>query len=86
MNEYGFDPKFILSSVVSIYLSFKEYKDFLSFVVRDERSFKIENFETVKSLKEKEKIILDYEKYHSLIGLIEDLRNLYNQSKAEEVK
>jgi hypothetical protein len=86
MNEYGFDPKFILSSVVSIYLSFKEYKDFLSFLVRDERSFKIENFETVKSLKEKEKIQLDYEKYHSLIGLIEDLRNLYNQSKAEEVK
>jgi hypothetical protein len=85
MNEYGFDPKFILCSVVSIYLSFKDYKDFLTCVVKDERSFKIENFETVKSLKENEKIALDYEKYHHLIRLIEDLRNLYNLSKAEEV-
>jgi hypothetical protein len=85
MTEYGFDPKFVLKSLVSIYLSFKNIKKFLEYIVKDERSFKIENFERVIDLKEKEKISLGYEDFSDFKVFVEDLRNMDKEIKAKHV-
>jgi len=74
MSEYGFDPKIILISLIEVYLAFLEYEDFLKYVVMDERSYKIENFEKVLELKEDNKIKMDYnlcEKFKIFIKKIE---------------
>jgi hypothetical protein len=85
MTEYGFDPKFILNSIINIYVCFKDYKDFLVYVVQDERSFKIENFERVVSLKENEKISLDYHKFQELKAMINDLMKVDEEIKSQKV-
>ena len=86
MTEYGFDPRFILKSLISIYISFKSYKEFLEFVVKDERSFKIENFERVIALKESEKISIPYDDYMDFIGLADKLKLVETEIKSKFVK
>jgi ubiquitin conjugation factor E4 B len=74
MNEYGFNPKVILISLIEVYLAFLEYDDFLKYVVMDERSYKIENFEKVMELKEDNKIKMEfnlYEKFKIFVKKIE---------------
>lgn len=75
MNEYGFDPKLILMSLVEVYLAFLEYEDFLKYVVMDERSYKLENFLKIKDLKEDNKIKMDFtmwEKFKKFVQKIEE--------------
>jgi hypothetical protein len=86
MTEYGFDPKFILSSIINIYICFKNYREFMEYVVKDERSFKIENFERVLTLKENEKISLDYEKAQELKEIIVELGKVSQEIKSQHVK
>ncbi len=74
MKEYGFDPKFVLLSLVETYLAFIDYPDFLKYVVLDERSFKLENFEKVIGLKEDNKIKIEYFMYQKFLKLIEKLK------------
>jgi len=76
MKEYGFDPKFVLLSLVETFLAFIEYDEFLKFVVTDERSFKLENFEKVIALKEDNKIKIEYFMYQKFLKLIEKLKTL----------
>lgn len=71
MTEYGFDPKFILISIISIYVSFVDYPEFIEYVVKDQRSFKLENFEKVFDLKEKGKINIPYNKSDYFIKFYE---------------
>ena len=85
MHEYGFDPKFILVSLVNIYVYFKDYKEFLEFIVKDERSFKLENFDKVISLKEDEKISIDYEVYDKFILLVKDLKDISETIKSSMI-
>lgn len=85
MHEYGFDPKFILTSLVNIYVYFKDYKEFLEFIVKDERSFKLENFDKVISLKENEKISIDYEVFDKFLILINDLKQTSIELKESEI-
>ena len=85
MNEYGFDPKFILNSIIKIYIAFQEYKEFLIFIVSDERSFKIENFEYVIKMKDKEKISLDYENYNQFISFVCNLKEIDKEIKLKQV-
>jgi hypothetical protein len=86
MTEYGFDPRFILKSLVSIYISFKSYKEFLEFVVKDERAYKIENFERVIALKESEKISIPYDEYSEFIKFVDKLKDVENEIKSKMVK
>jgi len=74
MKDYGFDPKFVLLSLVETYLAFIDYDDFLKYVVTDERSFKVENFEKVIALKEDNKIKIEYFMYQKFLKLIEKLK------------
>lgn len=85
MHEYKFDPKFILGCLIEIYLSFKGYKEFLEFVVKDERSYRLENFEKVISLKENDKISLDYNSYQDFKMLVQELSTLSAEIKSKEV-
>jgi ubiquitin conjugation factor E4 B len=85
MHEYGFDPKFILVSLVNIYVYFKDYKEFLEFIVKDERSFKLENFDKVISLKENEKISIDYEVYDKFLDFIKNLKIISEDVKASTI-
>jgi ubiquitin conjugation factor E4 B len=75
MKDYGFDPKFILISLVSTYLAFLDYPEFVELIVKDERSYKIENFEKVKSICSRGKINLPYEeseKFDRLVNIIKE--------------
>jgi len=74
MSEYGFDPKVILISLVEVYLAFLEYEDFMKYVVMDERSYKIENFEKVMDLKEDNKIKMDYTLYEKFKKFVEKIK------------
>ncbi len=85
MSEYEFDPKKILSSIISIYICFKEYKEFLEFVVKDERSYNIENFERVVVLKENGKITLDYDKFDDYKSFLQMLKDLEIEIKAKHI-
>jgi hypothetical protein len=85
MQEYQFDPKFILKSLIEIYLSFKDYKEFLEFIVKDERSYKIENFEKVIRLKENDKIRIDYNMYQDLIKMVDKLKDVSKETKSSQV-
>ncbi len=85
MHEYGFDPKFILVSLVNIYVYFKDYKEFLEFIVKDERSFKLENFDKVITLKSDEKISIEYEVYDKFILLINDLKDISHTIKSNMI-
>jgi len=52
MNELEFDPKFLLHTVVQIYLNFSDKEEFIKGVSHDERSFKIELFyKTAQNMK-----------------------------------
>ena len=85
MSEYGFDPKNILNSIITIYLSFKDYKEFLEFLVLDERSFKIENFERVIVLKEDGKFPLEYNCFLDFKSLVENLRLIDSDIKSKQI-
>lgn len=85
MSDYGFDPKFILTALITIYVSFIDYKEFLEYIVKDERSFNINNFEKAGNLKEQGKIKLDYETYDRFTQMIEMLRNISAEIKSKQV-
>lgn len=74
LSQYQFDPKFILVSILSTYASFVDYKKFIEYVVKDQRSYKIENFIRARSIVEESgKFNMskdDFEKFVSLIDKI----------------
>ena len=70
---------------MSIYVCFRDYKEFLEYIVKDERSFKIENFERVISLKEDEKITLEYDKYNNFKSMIGELKSVHKEIKLLQV-
>jgi ubiquitin conjugation factor E4 B len=85
MKLYSFNPKFILESIVSIYSSFQDYPEFLKFIIFDERSYKIINFEKVISIKDKNKIKPNSEAYQKFIVLVDKLKILEHEIKQDQV-
>ncbi len=85
MKEYGFDPKFILISLVSTYISFLEFPEFLELVAKDERSYKLANFEKVKAIYSRGKINLDYETYEKFEKLIFRLKDIEEELKKSAI-
>jgi ubiquitin conjugation factor E4 B len=76
MKDYGFDPKHILTSLISIYVNFLNYKEFLEYIVKDERSFKIENFEKVSDIYSRGKIKFVDNTFESFEILIRQLKEI----------
>lgn len=85
MKDYGFDPKILLKNLVSIYISFRNYKKFLTFIVKDPRSFKLNHFEKVIRLFNKKKIEVKAEDIAFFCKMIEDLKVIEKDLKKEEV-
>lgn len=81
MKEYGFDPKFILNSIISIYASFVSYPEFIEYVVRDQRAFKLENYEKVFDLKERNKIQVPYNEDSNFTKFYELAKIAYQEYK-----
>ena len=52
LNDYEFNPKFILGALLSIYGAFFDSIEFIECVIKDERSYKYSIFETAKNLVE----------------------------------
>jgi ubiquitin conjugation factor E4 B len=46
-EKYHFDPKYLLSKIVSSYIHFSSFDQFVEAVAKDERSFRIEVFDRV---------------------------------------
>ena len=80
-NDYEFHPSFILTSLIKIYVYFKNEEKFLEYVVSDERSYKYNNFLKAIEIKNNfEKIKIDYD-------IFEDFKDLvYNVLKKYEDK
>jgi len=85
MTEYGFNPKFILGSLLSIYAAFVDYREFLEYIVMDERSFKISNFEKVIEIKERGNTHFDYEDYEKFTLIIEKLKAIQKEILSSHV-
>ena len=85
MKDYGFDPKFILVSLISTYVSFLDYSEFLELIVKDERSYKIENFEKVKTIFSRGKISLDFETYEKFEKLVSQLKFTEEELKKNKI-
>ncbi len=81
MSEYGFDPKFILSSLITIYSSFVEYPGFIEYVVKDQRAFKLENFEKVFDLKDRNTIQVGYSQYSDFTKFYELAKTAFEDFK-----
>jgi len=80
MKELEFDPKFLLETVVQIYLNFSDREEFIRGVSQDERSFRIELFYKTAQIMDKYSILGpdDMERFQELIRKLE--------VKAEEKK
>lgn len=81
MKEYGFDPKFILTSIITIYSSFTDFPEFINYVVRDQRAFKFENFEKAIDLKDQGKIQIQYNHYNYFVKFYELTKQAYADYK-----
>ena len=57
MKELEFDPKFLLETVVQIYLNFSDKEEFVRGVSKDERSFRIELFYKTAQIMDKYSIL-----------------------------
>jgi hypothetical protein len=85
MDEYGFNPNFILKSLISVYASFVEYKEFLVYVVKDQRSYKVANFEKVLRIANRGKTKFNFEDLEIFDNMIDKLREIDENNKANEV-
>jgi hypothetical protein len=86
MKDYGFDPKMMLTNLISIYNSLRNSKKFLSFIVKDPRSFKLEHFEKVIRLYQKKKIeVKESSEIEGFSKMIEDLKEIEKEIKKQEV-
>jgi len=86
MDEYGFNPNFILKSLISVYASFVEYNEFLNYVVKDQRSYKIANFEKVLRIANRGKTKFNFEDLDHFESMIDKLREIDHTNKVNEVK
>ena len=53
LNEYGFNPKALLSEIVDVYLNLSDKENFILAVARDGRSYKPKNFQTATTIVQK---------------------------------
>ena len=52
-DEYGWNPKHMLSEISDVYLNLREKKAFVEAIAADGRSYKPENFDTARSIMQK---------------------------------
>ena len=71
MKQYDFDPKDFLSYIIQAYAGFVDQPEFITNIVSDERSFKIDNFQRALNLRLKIKLSSDKsESFNKIVSLI----------------
>ena len=86
LSDYEFNPKFILGALLSVYSAFYAQMEFIESVVKDERSYKYENFERAKNLVENSgKIIIETNDFNNYLKFFEKLKEEEKKIKEEEI-
>ena len=86
LSDYEFNPKFILGALLSVYSAFYAQIEFIESVVKDERSYKYENFERAKNLVENSgKIIIETNDFNNYLKFFEKLKEEEKKIKEEEI-
>ena len=86
LSDYDFNPKFILGALLSVYSAFYDKIEFIECVVKDERSYKYENFERAKNVVEKSgKIIIETDDFNNYLKFVDKLKEEEKKIKEEEI-
>jgi ubiquitin conjugation factor E4 B len=86
LNQYDFDPKFILASILTIYSSFVNSEIFIEYVVKDERSYKYENFEkALNFVRDKRNIPIKGEDFDNYEKIVKKIKEVEAKIKSEEI-
>ena len=86
LSDYDFNPKFILGALLSVYSAFYDKPEFIKCVVKDERSYKYDNFERAKNLVEKSgKIIIETNDFNNYLLFFDKLKEEEQKLKEEEI-
>ena len=86
LNDYNFNPKFILGALLTVYSAFYDSEEFLKSVVKDERSYKYANFSRAKNVVETTvKIEIDNADYNNFLKFVDKLKEEERKIKEEEI-
>lgn len=86
LSDYDFNPKFILGALLSVYSAFYDQEEFIRCVVKDERSYKYENFNRAKNLVENTgKIIIEANDFNNYLKFFDKLKEVEKKLKEEEI-
>ena len=86
INEYNFNPHFILGSILSTYSAFYDKFHFIEGVIKDERSYKFSNFDRAKNLVANNKnITISETDFNNYIKFVDNLRREEKIIKNEEI-
>ena len=86
INEYNFNPHFILGSILSTYSAFYDKFHFIEGVIKDERSYKFSNFDRAKNLVANNKnITISEPDFNNYIKFVDNLRREEKIIKNEEI-
>ena len=82
LSDYEFNPKFILGALLSVYSAFYDKIEFIECVVKDERSYKYENFERAKNVVENSgKIVIETGDFNNYLLFIDKLKEEEKKNK-----
>ena len=84
-QEYGFNPKQLLSALVDVYLNLKDKESFQLAIARDGRSYKPENFEYASTIMTRYalKSATDIDKWNKFAATIKAVKEVDEQEEEE---
>ena len=86
INEYNFIPHFILGSILTIYSFFYDKIEFIQCVIKDERSYKFDNFDRAKNLAaNNENIEISPKNFDNYVIFVDRLRKEEKKIKSEQI-
>ena len=86
LNDYNFNPKFILGALLSVYSAFYDSEEFLKIVVTDERSYTYANFSRARNVVENSgKIEIENTDFNNFLKFVKKLKDEERKIKEEEI-
>ena len=86
VNDYNFKPHFILGSILTIYSAFYDKIEFIQCVIKDERSYKFDNFDRAKNLvANNSSIEISQKNFQNYMIFVDKLRKEEKRIKAEQI-
>lgn len=84
-QEYGFNPKQLLSALVDVYLNLKDKKSFQLAIARDGRSYKPENFEYASTIMTRYalKSATDIDKWNEFAATVKAVKEVDDQEEED---